>query len=239
VADAIPLKKWPGGVGEMEPGDQVPAGFLPVPELATAFGLLVCTAGGTANAQTLTPVFTAAAPAAYVDGAEYATKFVTTNTGAATINISGLGAKAAVTITGVALPAGYLRTDVRTRLWYDGSIDKLVVDRQPETFVNASGRGLRLANGYQRTIQTYSASVAITTATGALFVGTGPTTAYPAAFASTPDVLTRAYAAGTTAVISAGRPSTVSATQAGFQPISTASTTTAVTFTVEAVGDWY
>lgn len=37
MVDVIPLKKWPGGVGEMEAGDKIPAQFLELPGQAAAY----------------------------------------------------------------------------------------------------------------------------------------------------------------------------------------------------------
>jgi hypothetical protein len=190
VTDFIPLKKWLGGIGEAESGDKVPAAFLPVAALAVAFGALVCVASGTANAQVLTPVYSAAAPAAYVDGAEYSTKFATTNTGATTINIAGLGAKTAVTVTGAALPAGYLRTDVRTRLWYDAASNRLVVDRETEYDNNTNGEFWKYADG-RMTCLSPTFSVAISTTAGSVFSSGSatPTWTFPAEFAAIPFVV--------------------------------------------------
>ena len=75
--------------------------------------------GGTANALTLTSINTAV-QAAYVVGQQYRFRATAINTGAATINIDNLGAVALKTVTGAALPAGYIRTDVDTVITYDG-----------------------------------------------------------------------------------------------------------------------
>lgn len=61
------------------------------------------TSGGSANAQTLTPTIPLVA---YVAGIRYSFEAGFTNTGAATINISGLGAKALRDQSGAALSAG-------------------------------------------------------------------------------------------------------------------------------------
>lgn len=98
--------------------------------------------GGTANAVTLAPAF---ARTAYTTGDEFRFRATATNTGATTINVGGLGAKTAVTVTGAAVPAGYIRTDVDTVCVYDGT--KFVVQRDVETGENANGRFTRYADG--------------------------------------------------------------------------------------------
>lgn len=100
------------------------------------------TYGGTANAITLTPAF---ARAAYAAGDQFRFRATATNTGAATINVGGLGVKSAVTVTGAALPAGYIRTDMDTVCVYDGT--NFVVQREVEVLSNASGRVYRYADG--------------------------------------------------------------------------------------------
>ncbi|SCB41733.1 hypothetical protein GA0061102_10354 [Rhizobium miluonense] len=76
------------------------------------------TAGGTANAltATLTP-----APAAVVVGFALDILISTTNTGAATLNLNGLGAKPIVTANGNVLSAGDLSAGRMVTLVYDGA----------------------------------------------------------------------------------------------------------------------
>lgn len=100
--------------------------------------------GGTANAITLAPAF---ARTAYVVGDEFRFRATATNTGAATINVGGLGAKAAVTVTGAALPAGYIRTGVETVCIYDGT--RFVVQREMERGSNANGTYVKFSDGTQ------------------------------------------------------------------------------------------
>lgn len=98
--------------------------------------------GGTANAITLAPAF---ARTAYVVGDEFRFRATATNTGATTINVGGLGVKAAVTVTGEVLPSGYIRTDVDTVCVYDGT--QFVVQREVELGTNANGTYIKHANG--------------------------------------------------------------------------------------------
>ncbi|NRA50172.1 MAG: hypothetical protein HRU12_13645 [Phaeodactylibacter sp.] len=67
------------------------------------------------------------------------------NTGATTINVDGLGATACVTVTGVALPADYIRTDVDTEAVYDGT--NWVVSRKVEHGSNSNGKFTLLEDG--------------------------------------------------------------------------------------------
>lgn len=101
-----------------------------------------CTYGGTANAITLTGV---KPQGVLVRGAIKVFRATATNTGATTLNLDGLGAVAAVTVTGAALPAGYIRTDVDTFITYNGT--NWVVERQVERSSNANGTFVRYADG--------------------------------------------------------------------------------------------
>lgn len=113
--------------------------------LLVAIASPYCTSGGSANAQTLTTIYLPARATAYVQGMQWRARVATTNTGAATVNIDGLGTKTLVTVTGVALPAGYLRTDVDTLFTYDGT--NVVASREVERGSNASGAFVRYADG--------------------------------------------------------------------------------------------
>lgn len=82
--------------------------------------------GGTANAITLTS--NNAQPAkSYKDGAQYKFRATASNTGAATISVDGLPAKACKTITGAALPSGHIRTDMQSVATYYAAGDSFVV----------------------------------------------------------------------------------------------------------------
>lgn len=127
-------------------------------------------AGSTANALVLSCGFPALAV-----GTQIRFRAPGANTGAATINLDGLGAKACRTVTGVALPAGYIRTDADTLATYDGTY--WVLDRAPEMGSNSNGRYLRLANGYQSCSKSLPAAFISTTSIRASWT-------YPAAFAT-------------------------------------------------------
>jgi len=70
-----------------------------------------------------------------------------TNTDDATIAYNGGSAIACRTITGVALPPGYIRTDADTVAIYDGTY--WIVDRQEECGSNANGSFVRFPGGLQ------------------------------------------------------------------------------------------
>ena len=152
MADRLPVvlraDTTPARLQEMPAGD-----LLPKSVLGNALGRTDHTGplnwawstyGGTANVLTLAPAF---ARTAYVTGDEFSFRATAANTGATTINVGGLGAKAAVTVTGAALPAGYIRTDVDTVCFYDGT--RFVVQREIERGSNANGEYVRFADGTQ------------------------------------------------------------------------------------------
>ena len=106
------------------------AAKITIRHIAWSFG----TYGGTANAITLTSVYP---QTSLVRGQTKTFRATAANTGATTINVDGLGAVSAVTVTGVALPAGYIRTDVDTVATFNGT--NWVVDRQVQYGSNANG----------------------------------------------------------------------------------------------------
>ncbi|NDW31886.1 hypothetical protein [Salipiger sp. PrR007] len=114
---------------------------LPITGVAAqTLGGIYCSAGGTANAVTLTYGISSLQA-----GQEVRFRASQTNTGATTINLDGKGAIACRTVTGVALPAGYIRTDVHTVARYDGTY--WVVEREVERGRNANGEYTKLADG--------------------------------------------------------------------------------------------
>ncbi|MPL74071.1 hypothetical protein SDC9_19880 [bioreactor metagenome] len=107
-----------------------------------------------------------------------------TNTGAATLVIDGTGAKPCRTITGQALPPGYILTTADTVARCDGTY--WVLRREIERGSNANGEYVRFADGTQ--ICTYSAVGAarpIMTAEGAIWRSTEYSWTFPASFTAT------------------------------------------------------
>lgn len=103
------------------------------------------TYGGTANAITLTSVNTTPVTS-YIDGMKVRFLPTANNTGAATVNIDGLGAKAIVTVTGVALPADYIY-ERYTDLTYNLANDYFVANRAIESGSNSNGEHARWEDG--------------------------------------------------------------------------------------------
>jgi hypothetical protein len=105
-------------------------------------------AGGTANA--LTAAF-AVAPEEYVEGASFRLKLSQTNTGAATLNVNGLGAAAIVDAAGVALVGGELVTsNVQDFTYIDGAFRLPATGPrgpQGQQGVQGASGGLTLLNG--------------------------------------------------------------------------------------------
>ena len=109
--------------------------------------VLAATPGGTADAITLDlDVSLSSLP----EGLELHWMAPQANTGATTIAVAGLAAVPAKTVTGDALPAGYIRTDLPTVGRVVGG--EIVVYREPEVIgdvTDAGGRVTRFADGRQ------------------------------------------------------------------------------------------
>lgn len=138
----------PARLQEMPSGDLLPKSVLgnalPRSDHTGPLNWAWATYGGTANTVTLAPAF---ARTAYVAGDEFRFRATAANTGATTINVGGLGAKAAVTVLGTALPAGYIRAGVDTVCVYDGT--RFVLQREIERSSNANGGYVKFADGTQ------------------------------------------------------------------------------------------
>lgn len=134
------------------------------------------TVGGTANAIALT------SPVAIATGARVRFRATAQNTGATTIALNGGAAVACRTITGVALPSGYIRTDVDTEAVYDGTY--WVLGREIERGSNANGEYTKFADGTMICYSPWLTSTGVTTAVGSTFYSTTITWTYPAAFAA-------------------------------------------------------
>lgn len=141
-------------------------------------GRIFVTYGGTANAITLTGALPAGG-GAVATGTQVRFRATAANTGATTINLDGRGAVACRTITGVALPSGYIRTDVDTVATFDGTY--WVLDRQIERGGNANGAFVRLADGTQ-ICQSPEYTHDATTSGGNVFTSGSQTWTYPASF---------------------------------------------------------
>lgn len=111
-----------------------------------------CVAAGTANAITAS---LGTSPSAYMEGMVVRVKIATTNTGAVTINLNGLGAKNIVSSTGSPLAAGDLPAGAIIELRYDGT-----------NFQRASSSGGGGGGAYYG-VDTGTANAVVTTIAGA------------------------------------------------------------------------
>lgn len=138
------------------------------------------TYGGSANAITVT------AGLSYIAvGTEVRFRATATNTGAATLNVDGTGAISCRTVTGVALPAGYILTTAITVARYDGTY--WVLGREIETGNNANGRYVRFADGTQIcTTAAASRIVSSTTSFSGFYRSDVISYSFPASFTETP-----------------------------------------------------
>ena len=145
---------------------------------------LRATVGGTANALTLTSgaMISGTPPT----GLLLRFRAASANTGAATIALDGGSAVACVTVTGAALPAGYIRTDVDTEAVFTGSA--WVLAREVERGEGANGSYTRLAGGTQFcAISINETDTAWSTASGSIYVRASVLAwTYPAAFSASP-----------------------------------------------------
>jgi hypothetical protein len=194
--------------------------------------------GGTANAITLTT----GAGISGTPPAGFGLRFraINANTGATTIALDGGAAVAARTITGVALPSGYIRTDVDTVAVFDGTF--WVLDRAIQRGSGANGEFVRLADGSQ--ICWHNISVtdqAIESTYGNVFVGARSWT-FPAVFSTAPVVPAPSLNWGATPGGSWGSvsaaPSTTSVTFRFFDGISRATGTAFIAY-FSSIGRWF
>lgn len=141
------------------------------------------TAGGTANAITLSINHIPSRLTAYTQGDKVRARIGATNTGAATLAVDGLSAVNVVTVTGAALPAGYIRTDVDTEFTYNGSA--WVASRERELGSNANGSFTRHADGTLECFTSMTETSGAVSADGVIYSSTTPTTwTLPAALIS-------------------------------------------------------
>lgn len=189
---------------------------------------LYCTYGGTADAITLT---TGQSLSSVPTGMKFRFKSTNANTGSATINVDGIGAVTCKTINGTNLPANYIRTDVETECWYNGT--NIIVGRLPEYGSNAAGKYWRYANGNAIAIAEY-ASLDVNNAGAVGFRNNAETKNMPLTFAEIPNG-SGSCSDSTYVFINARASSTSVWTIGAFS----ASSTTGVTVKLIATGRWY
>ena len=203
-------------------------------ELATTLnraGLRVEAVGGSANARTLT---TGQGLTTLPTGLGLRARFPAANTGALTINVDGLGAVTALTATGVAMPAGYIRTTVDTDMIYDGT--NWIVSRAIARGSNANGEFVRYEDGTQQCWHMI-ASGSVTTSVGALFQRSeNESWTYPASFAAIPVVTGSLWRGGNVGGVSLMNPST---STCPFMPWLATSTSGTFNVYLSAIGRWF
>jgi len=131
---------------------------------------LRATYGGTADAVTLTTG--AGLSGTPPTGLALRFRATAANTGATTIALDGGTPIACRTVTGVALPGGYIRTDADTDAVFDGTF--WVLRRTPEYGSNANGNFMRLENSWMHVNKRLTGLGPISTAAGTLFALSTP-----------------------------------------------------------------
>ena len=200
--------------------------------LLSASPALRVTYGGTANAITLTTG--AGLSGTPPTGLELRFRATAGNTEATTIALDGGSPVACRTITGVALPAGYIRDDADTVARFDGTF--WVLDRQTQRGSNSNGEFVRFADGTQICWNHEGPSATCSDATGNIFRSASEVTwTFPAAFsAANPDVKASARSGSRWAN---GRLSSSSA--AVFRHYSAVSSSDETATSMFAIGRWF
>lgn len=147
-----------------------------------AKGALRATYGGSANAITLTTG--AGISSGIPTGLQLRFRASAANTGATTIALDGGSAIACRTVTGVALPSGYIRTNAETVATFDGTF--WVLNRAEERGSNANGAFTRFETGLLICEQTLT-GINVDATFGQIFRSSVLTSwTYPAAFLTGP-----------------------------------------------------
>lgn len=192
---------------------------------------IICTAGGTGNAITLT---TGLSLGALYDGLAVKFRASAGSTSAVTINVDGTGALTAQTITGATCPNGYIATGDWTYAILFGSTWR--VDWPPRRGTTANGTFWRRSDGMLTCRQSVSGTYNITTAVGSNFRTGDNTWTFPVAFASqpdcnvTPDGDNKWWARG-----SGG----LTATELSWRIMGSGSESVTINVELSAVGEWY
>jgi hypothetical protein len=181
ITDAAPLSHVGAGGGAHALATTSVAGFMAAADktrLAALGTVWATSAQPSANVINLTT----GAGLTPVAGLQVRFRAGTATTGAATINLDSSGAVDARTITNVALPNGYVRTDADTVATFDGT--NWILDRAPERGSNANGEWTRYADGRQEVVSVTSSNVDVSTATGQIFTSADLSITFPASFFS-------------------------------------------------------
>ncbi|SEO36340.1 hypothetical protein SAMN04488103_1292 [Gemmobacter aquatilis] len=188
--------------------------------LLSASPALRCTYGGTANAITLTSGagFTGT-PAA---GLQVRFRATAANTGAATLAIDGCAPANCLTVTGAALPAGYIRTGKDTRAIFDGA--SWILDREMDSGSNGNGGYMRFADGRQICDSTVLTSTSSET-----------TRTWPAEFSAPP----RVFCSCSGATVGFARAASTTEIVTEVSAYNTAGARIAGYVAILAIGKWY
>jgi len=157
--------------------------------LAVNEGSPYAATSGTADALILTTAARYTPKTALAVGDQVRFRASSANTGAATINWDGRGITACRTVTNVALPAGYIRTDVDTVATFNGTF--WILQREVERGSNGNGFFVRFADGTANTWRNYTFSTVIdstVTIQGLTVYGQTVTWNYPINFANPPTI---------------------------------------------------
>jgi hypothetical protein len=163
------------------------------------------------------------------------------NTGAMTVAVDGLPAKAIKTITGFATPANYVRAGVLTDMFYDGT--QWIASRIVEVITNANGTAYRLEDGRMEcSLRNLSLSTLSAGNTSIAAVWT-----YPSTFSAAPVVMVTGQGGGASAVGSNVMAGPFAATQtttnvgifARSNPGSSYTAGNSILADVTATGRWY
>ncbi len=195
------------------------------------------TYGGTANAITIT---TGLSLASVPTGFRIQFLATSANTGSATINVDAIGAVTCKTVTGVNLPNGYIRTDVHTEAYYNGT--NWIVDRQVEYGSTSDGAYWKYADGVMYCRETQSGvSFNITTADGSNFHSADRGWTFPnTSFSVQPVVNIIIDAEGCWWTRASGAGSTLSTTSIQYRVYrSTSGSVSSIEIELEARSTWY
>lgn len=156
-------------------------------------------AAGSANALTAT---LAPALVAYTAGLTLHIKIATTNTGAATINVNGLGAKAIVDRIGSALSAGDLIAGEVVRLTYDGTQFRTISRSEGSNQVIASSGWVKLPGGLIMQWGGFTGTTSAASNSGGVYESSNIIVSWPIAF---PTALLQLVAGCGTDVVGPGK----------------------------------
>lgn len=154
-------------------------------QLFSTKGYATLQGSSTANALVLTAGHP---PGSIATGTKIRFRAAQANTGAATINLDGTGARQCRTITGAVLPPGYIRTDAETEAVFDGT--RWVLDRLVERGSNSNGQFRKFADGRMECfLSGQIRSEPVNVATGEIFMSELVYWTFPQNFATTPFVV--------------------------------------------------